>query len=44
MLKDDSNFSYNGGGDAKPLKHGQNYHPYSIYKNIFCETFLYTQK
>ena len=29
MLEDEQNCSYNGGGDAKPLKNGQVFYPYS---------------
>ena len=29
MLKYEQDFSYNGGGDSKPLKNGHTFHPYS---------------
>ena len=34
MLKDEQNFSHNGAVDAKPLKNGQNFHPFSTKGNV----------
>ena len=38
MLKYEQDFSYNDGGDAKPLKNGQTFHPYSRSKSQNCES------
>ena len=41
MLKDEQNCSFNGGGDAKPLKTWSEFSSIQYTKSKNCETFVY---